>query len=320
MFLRRIIVESIPFQLFARFTLNLAPVLVGAMLLLSTGLLSAQQLYWSQFGTPSQVGCVNFNGSGKVTMQTGMSFGMETLDSTRQVYWIERDMGTIVRANADFSGITTIVSGLGNFSHLNLVLDPDANLMFWSNSSAGTIGWASLQGGPVIGTFASPGRFPDDLAVDTNHQLLYWTTQTGEVVRSQYDGSGQTVIMTLGTSLSTGSSGLDLDLSAGKMYMTIPNQKKIVRANLDGTGLETILSTTERPFGMELFNGRMYWTDLDGGSLRSANIDGSGVTTILSGLSYPRQVSIMDVPEPSTIALLGMGGIGLIGFISKRRN
>ena len=139
------------------------------------------------------------------------------------------------------------------------------------------------------------------------------------MLRSDYDGSDQVTLMTLGSSLGSGPSGLYLDLAAGEMYLSLPNQQEIVRANLDGTGLATLLHTSERPFGMELFDGRMYWADFDGGRLRSANLDGSDVTTVLSGPSKPRQVSVMDVPEPSTPALLAAGVVGLMGWAWRRR-
>jgi hypothetical protein len=275
---------------------------------LPAALSRAQQLYWSQFGTPRQVGHVSLNGTGSVTLiQTDQVLGMETLDATQKVYWADNDAATIVRANADFSGVTTLVTGLGAQSHLNLALDPAANLIFWSNSGAGTIGRASLSGGPIIGTFTSPGSYPDDLAVDPIHQLLYWCVQTGQVFRSNYDGTGQVTLFSVGPELGQGASGLDLDLPGGKIYLSIPNQNRIVRATLDGSGSQTVVSTPERPFGMELYNGHIYWTDLDGGRLRSANLDGSDVTTILSGLSQPRQVSIMTVPEPDGIALAALG-------------
>jgi hypothetical protein len=258
----------------------------------------------------SQIGHVRLDGGGEITLpQANAVFGMETVNATRQIYWIDNGAASIKRANADFSGVTTIVTGLGGGNHLNLALAPAANLIFWSNADGGSISRANLSGGPIIGTFASPGAFPDDLAVDTANQRLYWETQSGEVVRSSYDGSGQVTLMNLGASLGSGGSGLYLDLVAHKMYLSVPNQRSILRANLDGTGLETVLSTSERPFGMELSDGRMYWTDLDGGRLRSANIDGSDVTTILSDLDYPRQISIMAVPEPTTTAVLLFGAV-----------
>ena len=60
---------------------------------------------------------------------------------------------------------------------------------------------------------------------------------------------------------------------------------------------------------MELFEGRMYWTDLDGGRLRSATLDGADITTIAAGLSDPRAVGIMVIPEPAGGALLLMGAM-----------
>jgi hypothetical protein len=270
-------------------------------------LLPAQVLYWSQFGSVSQVGHVNLDGSGKVTdVQPRQVLGMETLDATRQVYWIDNGAQTIMRANADFSDATVLVQGLSAVgNNLNLALAPAANLIFWSSADAGTISWANLNGGSILGTFASPGAYPDDLAVDEGNQLLYWATQSGEVVRSQYDGSGQTTLLALRSGPAF--AGLALDLPAQKIYLSMPNEHRITSLNLDGTGLQTVLSTTERPFGMELYNGRMYWTDLDDGRLRSANLDGSDPTTILAGLTGPRQVSIMTVPEPAITVLIVLG-------------
>ena len=71
-----------------------------------------------------------------------------------------------MRANADFSGVTTLVTLAGKPNYLNLAIDPSANLIFWTDADADTIGRASLAGGPIIGTFSSPGAYPDALAVD----------------------------------------------------------------------------------------------------------------------------------------------------------
>jgi DNA-binding beta-propeller fold protein YncE len=273
------------------------------------------RLYWSAV---AQVGYANLDGSGGVIVpQPNFALGVTTLDATQQVYWIDgMGRGTIMRANADFSAATPLIS-LGT-SASNLALDTQANLIFWTGVDNATINRASLTDGSALGTFNSPGRYPDDLAVDPLHQLLYWTTQTGEVVRSQYDGSNQTILMQLGTSLYTGACGLDLDLAAGKMYLASTNQYAVVRANLDGTGMETVLSLgAERPFGMALFGGRMYWADLDGGRIRSATLNGSDVTTILTGLRSPRQVSVMVVPEPAGLALLGLSAATLM--LRRRR-
>jgi len=273
--------------------------------------LQAQQLYWSQFGTPRQLGRVALDGTGvSVLVQANRPLGMEALDSTRHIFWIDQEAASIRRANADFTGSTTIVSGLGSPNHLNLAIDEAANLVFWSNSDTHTIGRAPLSGGPVIGTFPSPASYPDDLAVDPANQKLYWTTQFDGVNRSNYDGSDQSLVL---STPSWGPSGLDLDLVAGKMYLAVPNQSRILSANLDGTGAQTILTLPHRPFGMELFGGRMYWADLDGGTLNSAKLDGSDHKIILSGLSLPRQVSIMSaIPEPEGFVLVAFGGLGLL--------
>jgi hypothetical protein len=237
-------------------------------------------LYWSQFGLPPLIGHVNLDGSDRVTLpQTTRTVGMETLDATRHVYWIDDNVRAIMRANSDFTGVVPLVTGLSSPSG-NVALDPAADLIFWSNAGSRTIGRANLSGGQILGTFSASGNGPDDLATDPVHQLLYWGNHSGEVMRSNYDGTGQVMLLNLVSDSSVpGATGLDLDLAAGKMYLSQPNSHRILRANLDGTGLETVLNVPERPFGMELFDGRMYWADLDGGRLRSANLDGTDVIT-----------------------------------------
>jgi hypothetical protein len=136
--------------------------------------------------------------------------------------------------------------------------------------------------------------------VDTVSHKVYWTTGFGEISRANYDGTSPQTLVPPGTLGTDASAGIDLDLSAGKMYLSYANLNKITRRNLDGSDPETVLTLDpqEGPVGMELFAGRMYWCSEDG-SLRSATINGADVKTILSGLDSPRAVSVLNVPEPT---------------------
>jgi len=83
-----------------------------------------------------------------------------------------------------------------------------------------------------------------------------------------------------------------LDVANGKMYWANNAAGIIYRANLVGSGSQTLLRGLPGPLGIDLdvVGGKMYWADASG--IRSANLDGSAPHTLLSGL-----------PEPSGIAL-----------------
>jgi len=268
----------------------------------------AQRLYWTQNGPPFLVGSVNLDGTGAVTSaQTNRPLGIDTSDSMRRIYWIDDTAKTIVRADENFGNVTTIVSGLTGSFHLNLAIEEAANLVFWTDGNA-SVWRAPLSGGPLIGNFHIGFGNLDDITVDATHQKLYFVSQvTPEVYRANYDGSAFTTLIDLGDGVFDAASGIDLDLANEKIYVAIANGSKILRANLDGTNLESVVNLSHRPFGMEIFQGRLYWADLDGGKLFSAKLDGSDVTTLLSGLSQPRQVSVMAIPEPSTLVSLIFG-------------
>lgn len=75
-----------------------------------------------------------------------------------------------------------------------------------------------------------------------------------------------------------------------KVYWTERFEKKIGRANLDGTNMETILTAADgisepRGIAVDDLRGLIYWAD-GGGQIKRARLDGSNVETVRSsGLS-----------------------------------
>ena len=69
----------------------------------------------------------------------------------------------------------------------------------------------------------------------------------------------------------------------------------IKRANLDGTGVETLVHTGSGtdPAGIALTASKMYWTDYGNDTIKRANLDGTGVETLVdSGLSSPSGIEV----------------------------
>ena len=124
---------------------------------------------------------------------------------------------------------------------------------------------------------------------------IYWTQTDGIIRRANPDGSNvEDVVTGLGYA-----SGLDVDSSNGKIYWVDHARNGIQRANLDGTGIETLVSAadTQSPadLALDLSAGKMYWTGYAMSSVRRANLDGSNVEDYITGLRSPNTV-VLDVP------------------------
>ena len=78
---------------------------------------------------------------------------------------------------------------------------------------------------------------------------------------------------------------IDLDLVNGKIYWADDGTNQVRRANLDGSGVQTLVTGIDNPVSIALDVGgnKMYWADKAGGRIGRANLDGSGaVTTFVS--------------------------------------
>ena len=116
---------------------------------------------------------------------------------------------------------------------------------------------------------------------------MYWTEGT-VIKRADLDGGAVEILVTVPPR--EGLTDIALDPANGKMYWTVPNNRYIVRANLDGSGRETVITSEfGRPHhvSLDVPGGKIYWTD-EGifpvpNSIRRANLDGTNVETLIIG-------------------------------------
>ena len=60
---------------------------------------------------------------------------------------------------------------------------------------------------------------------------------------------------------------------------------------------------------LDLDAGTMLLVERDGGRILEAGLDGSNLTTIISGQTRPYHLTILPVPEPATLILMGLASL-----------
>jgi len=96
-------------------------------------------------------------------------------------------------------------------------------------------------------TIVTDCRLPDGIAVDTRAGHIYWTNMgvpsdnDGSIERSDIDGKNRRVIVPRGETHTP--KQIQLDKPNGKLYWSDREGMRVMRANLDGTEIETLVKT-----------------------------------------------------------------------------
>jgi DNA-binding beta-propeller fold protein YncE len=150
--------------------------------------------------------------------------------------------------------------------------------------------------GSDLKTLVSEGRkLPDGLAVDVAGEHLYWTNMgnpkanDGTIFRSDLDGRNMTTIIAPGGTFTP--KQLQIDKPNCKLYWSDREGMRVMRANLDGSDIETLVDTGQgdsRPgadpkkwcvgIAVDAGAGKVYWSQKGGdnageGRILRANLD-----------------------------------------------
>jgi hypothetical protein len=120
-------------------------------------------------------------------------------------------------------------------------------------------------------------RIPDGIVVDTEAGHLYWTNMgnpnanDGSIERADFNGDNTSHIVRNGGTFTP--KQLQLDRKNRKLYWSDREGMRIMRANLDGSNIETLVDTSEgdaRPgkdakkwcvgIALDVERGKVYWT------------------------------------------------------------
>jgi hypothetical protein len=144
-----------------------------------------------------------------------------------------------------------------------------------------------------------------DFAVDHQSGKLYWTTYEAsrqETVFSRMNVDGTDVEHDV-FRVSTGSHirAVAIDGAAGRIYWGRSDDSGVIeRANLDGSGIETLIASAGGQFlpslALDLESGKMYWPTFrlytSNGAIHRADLDGGNVETVVAHLNRPIQVAL----------------------------
>src|SRR3984885_4023079 len=167
--------------------------------------------------------------------------------------------------------------------------------IFFLDLGAGRVLLANPDGSDLRTVVSEGRKLPDGLAVDVAAGHLYWTNMgnpkanDGSVFRSDLDGRNMTTIIAPGDTFTP--KQLQIDKPNGKLYWSDREGMRVMRANLDGSRIETLVDTSQgdaRPGGdpvkwcvgvaIDPDAGKLYWTQKGGdnageGRIQRANLD-----------------------------------------------
>jgi DNA-binding beta-propeller fold protein YncE len=132
--------------------------------------------------------------------------------------------------------------------------------------------------GSDLKTIVEEGRkIPDGLVVDSANGHMYWTNMgnpkanDGCILRSDLDGKNMTTVVPPGGTFTP--KQLQLEKESGKLYWCDREGMRVMRANLDGSNIETLVDSSggdSRPgpdarkwcvgIAVDAAGGKFYWT------------------------------------------------------------
>jgi 3-hydroxyacyl-CoA dehydrogenase/DNA-binding beta-propeller fold protein YncE len=167
--------------------------------------------------------------------------------------------------------------------------------LFFLDLGGGRVLSANPDGSDLKTVVEEGRKLPDGLVVDVAAGHLYWTNMgnpkanDGSILRSNLDGSHMTTIIAPGGTFTP--KQIQLDQKNGKIYWSDREGMRVMRANLDGSQVETLVDTSQGDphpgadarkwcvgIAVDADGGKIYWTQKGGdnageGRICRANIN-----------------------------------------------
>jgi DNA-binding beta-propeller fold protein YncE len=149
--------------------------------------------------------------------------------------------------------------------------------LFFLDAGGGRVLSANPDGSDLKTIVVEGRKLPDGLVVDGAAGRMYWTNMgnlkanDGSIFRSDLDGKNITTVVPPGGTFTP--KQLQLEKKSGKLYWCDREGMRVMRANLDGSNIETLVDTSQgdpRPgpdlrkwcvgIAVDAAGGKFYWT------------------------------------------------------------
>jgi hypothetical protein len=201
-----------------------------------------------------------------------------------------------------------------------------------THATAGRIFFLDVRGGRVLSADPDGSDLKvmlkgqkngvDGIAIDVEAGHIFWTNMgkvkldDGSIERSDLDGKDLTTIVPAGSTFTP--KQLKVDKKNGKLYWADREGMRIMRANLDGSKIETLVETAEGDearrdarnwcvgIALDVARGQIYWTQKGGDNANLGTIRRAGMELKKGEDSAHRtdiEVLFDGLPEPIDMEL-----------------
>jgi hypothetical protein len=195
--------------------------------------------------------------------------------------------------------------------------------LFFLDLAAGRILSANPDGSDLKTIINEGRKLPDGLVLDVAAGHIYWTNMgnpkrnDGSIMRSDLNGMNMITIVSPGGTFTP--KQLQLEKRSGKLYWSDREGMRVMRANLDGSDIETLVDTSQgdsRPgsdqrkwcvgIAVDAVGGKFYWTQKGGHDAGLGRICRAYIQ-VPQGQSVEdrRDIEVLygDLPEPIDLDL-----------------
>jgi hypothetical protein len=205
----------------------------------------ASKIFWidQSYG---KIQSANLDGSHvtdiKDSLQMAEGIALDTLSEPMKIYYSESGLDRIVRMNFDGSDPEEVVTGVIGLE--DIALDLENRKIYWLKNtySDDRVSRANMDGlnSEIEDLYTSSYAFHDfrGIGINPDSQLVFWTqTVYGKVDRI----NRLTYAGTYWENIGNYSGPRDLDVVGNKIYWSWGSREQIMRANLDGSEVDTVL-------------------------------------------------------------------------------
>ncbi|MGB0525043.1 MAG: PKD domain-containing protein [Flammeovirgaceae bacterium] len=214
----------------------------------------------------------------------GFCFGLAYDEVNDEIYYTDDDAQTLFKNNFAGTAETAVASGFGG--PRDIALNVANNLAYVADRSRDEIVAVDLTTGntSVVYSVSDDPDFLLPVGLDYYAGNLYMTCiDFGAETVWSGSADGSSLVKIIDFNDGGFGYGLEVDKVNEQLYFDNNDGGTILRANLDGSGIEQAGSATDRVYGIAINNSlnALYWSGRDG-EIKGANLDGSNEITIKS--------------------------------------